>query len=127
MTEEELKVETVDNTQPKKALLVLKEEGVNGFMKRWGEGVQKVTPLQQTKVSIWFTIISIVGIALGIYVSWKNRVWWLLIVLSGALGIQGLSLLGIFQKKMILQKMEDSLKQFQYPQVSSEKKEVSYV
>ena len=96
----------------KKAMQVIKEEGVKGFMERWKDGIQKVTPLQQTNSQILFTYIIIVGLICGIgasLIAWK-KLWWVIIILLGALLNTYISLISLKQKRQVLVKVEEVMK-----------------
>ena len=78
------------------------------FFDKWKEGIQKVTPLQQTKIQVRSTKISLIGIIGGIGVSiWKfENLWWVLLILIGVLGVTSMQLLGMVQKRNILENIE---------------------
>lgn len=78
------------------------------FFSRWGKGIEGVTPLQQTKSQIFFTIITLVGILCGIVVSiiaWKT-LWWLGIILIAGFGNTIVGFIGIYQKYKQLKRVE---------------------
>ena len=81
------------------------------FLERWRKGLRGVTPRQQTHVQVRSTWVMIVGILAGIIISiiGIKNLWWLLIILIGALGNTSVQLLGLWQKKNLLEKMEQSL------------------
>lgn len=57
------------------------------FMQKWREGIEGISPLQKLKSQMWGTRISLIGIILGLFVSvygYKN-LWWVAIILLGAL------------------------------------------
>jgi len=83
-----------------------KEVGREEFMERWKKGMAGVTPLQQVDVQIRSTWIMIVGIIAGIVVTIIaiKTTWWLLIILVGALGNTSIQQLGLWQKKLLLEK-----------------------
>lgn len=71
------------------------------FMERWKEGMKGVTPLQQVKWQISSTWIILIGELIGLVmciISFKN-LWWLGIILIGALFNTVVQLLGVWQKK----------------------------
>ena len=82
------------------------------FTKRWKRGVEGITPLQQTKTQIWGTRIILIGLLCGIVmcIIGIRTLWWLLIILVGGLFNTTVQYLGMWQKKVMLQRMEDSLK-----------------
>jgi len=78
--------------------LTWKEYGI-----RWKQGVQQMTPYQQLQVQYRSTWIMIFGIVAGIIIccfSIKN-LWWLMIILIGALGNTAVTQVGIYQRKKI--------------------------
>jgi len=82
------------------------------FMQRWKQGLEGVTPLQQVRMQLWSTYIMLIGIVCGFVISiiaWKN-IWWLAIILGGALFNTGISALGLWQKKKLLEGMENAFK-----------------
>lgn len=86
-----------------------KEVGGKEFMSRWKKGIEGVTPLQQIKVQVQSTWIMILGILLGFVIAVFNyhTLWWLGIILFGALGNTTMQLIGLYQKRIMLQQIED--------------------
>ena len=78
------------------------------FGTRWKKGIEGVTPLQQTKMQMKSTWIIIIGITLGIFVCFLNLkvLWWVLIILIGALFNSLVQMVGIYQKKTALERIE---------------------
>ncbi len=78
------------------------------FFKRWGKGIEGITPLQQTKTQIVGTKIMLVGIFFGIVISFMGlkNLWWLLIILTGAFINTTMQLLGSIQKRNLLLNLE---------------------
>jgi len=76
------------------------------FMQRWKEGIEGITPVQQTVTQIYSTVITLIGIIAGIVITIINieTTWWLLIILVGAFGNTSVQLLGLYQKKILLGK-----------------------
>jgi hypothetical protein len=81
------------------------------FLDRWKKGIAKVTPLQQVNNQLRSTWIIIIGIVAGIVISIMNikTLWWLLIILVGALGNTLMQLLGLVQKRNMLKQLEGGL------------------
>lgn len=77
--------------------------------KRFKAGVEGITPLQQAKISIQGTWISIAGVILGIIVSIVTikSLWWVLVILIGGLVVTLSSLIGMYQKYWGLKKIND--------------------
>ena len=42
-----------------KAIEAIKTEGIKGFMKRWKEGMTRITPLQEVETQLTFTCITL--------------------------------------------------------------------
>lgn len=82
------------------------------FLTRWKKGIAEVTPLEQTKNQLRFTWITILGIVCGIVICIVNikTLWWLMIILVGALGNTTLVLMGTIQKKKMLDQIEGGMK-----------------
>jgi hypothetical protein len=82
-----------------------RELGGKEFLRRWKEGTQSVSPLEQTKAQIVFTRITLLGMTLGFGVSiWQGKnLWWLALILGGAIGNTYISYLGLKQKIKLLE------------------------
>jgi len=80
------------------------------FMHRWGEGIKKITPLQQAKISLMGTWFVIIGVIIGIVVTFISRTWWLVLILFGSFFVTGVSLLGAWQKYSALKKIDEIMK-----------------
>ena len=86
-----------------------KELGAKGFIEKWKQGIQSVTPLQQLKAQLPSFLLIFLGVLFGIIVSIKNHSWWLLIILIGALGINLMSFLSTYQRYLTLKNVQDEL------------------
>jgi len=87
-----------------------KEVSKEEFIQRWKAGIEKVTAMQKTKMSIIFTIIILVGVLIGIITAIITKVWWLLIVLIGAFGINIISFISVLQQYIAYSKIEEMMK-----------------
>lgn len=76
------------------------------FVQRWKEGIERVTPLQQTQNQINGFILVLVGELWGIYYSILAWNLWLSTMLIGGFMITKAQLTGTYQKKLILKKLE---------------------
>ncbi len=78
------------------------------FFERWKIGIQSVTPLQQIRIQIRSTKISLIGVVGGIGISiYKfEQLWWVLLILLGVLGVTSMQLIGMIQKRNILENIE---------------------
>lgn len=73
------------------------------YIARWKQGIQNISPLQQIRVQIRSTWITLVGIVGGIIICLFSiaTLWWLLLILIGALGNTIVQQIGLFQRKKI--------------------------
>jgi len=88
---------------------------IKQFFKRWGKGIEGITPLQQSKTQLFGTWIVISGIIAGIMINIltriKNQWYWITIVLMGSLIISSISMVGIYQKYKIQKRVEQTMKE----------------
>lgn len=77
------------------------------FFAEWKQGMERVSPLQQAIVSLWGIVISLIGIIWGIIFSIRIGYWWMSVILVGGLIVGGVQFLGTWQRKKILQRMDD--------------------
>ena len=80
------------------------------FFRRWKKGMQEVTPLQQCVSTMFGQIVSLIGVVWGIIFSIRLGYWWMMVILIGGLIVLGVQMLGNWQRKAILQNMEDMMK-----------------
>jgi hypothetical protein len=87
--------------------------GRTEFLRRWKEGSQSISPLEQTKAQIVFTRITLLGISLGFCVSVVNgkSLWWLAIILGAAFGNTYIGLTALNQKKKLMEQFEVNLEE----------------
>lgn len=78
------------------------------FFKEWKQGMERVSPLQQSYITLFGLIISIIGIIWGIIFSLRIAYYWMSVILIGGLIVAGVQYLGTWQKKTILKNMEDA-------------------
>jgi hypothetical protein len=83
-----------------------KEYTYKEFISKWKEGIEGITPLQQTKSQINGTRLMLVGLLCGIVVlAFKiTTTWWIEIILAAGLFNTYISLIGLKQKRNVLQK-----------------------
>ena len=70
------------------------------YMTRWKKGIENITPIQKIKTQVSGTRISLIGLVCGLVISiynWKN-LWWVAIVLTGAILNTGVQYLGLKQQ-----------------------------
>ena len=76
------------------------------FISRWKEGIQKVTPLQQTKATMFGYTLVYLGILIGLYSTFILKQYWLLTILIGSFVITSVQFLAILQKYFIFTNIE---------------------
>lgn len=79
------------------------------YMSRWKEGINGITGFQQVSMQLNSMWIILIGMICGIVISIINikTLWWLLIVLIGGTFNTLVQMLGIYQKKIILERLEE--------------------
>ena len=78
------------------------------FINRWKEGIEGITPIQRLKTQLVGTRIILIGLILGLCVSlygWKN-LWWVAIVLVGAILVNGVQYLAQRQQVKMFDNLE---------------------
>ena len=87
-----------------------KELGHEEFMNKWRQGIAKVSPLAQARSTLTGMIIIFLGTIIGIITSIIYSQWWLLVIMIGSVIVTGTSLLGAYQKVIMLINMEKLMK-----------------
>ena len=85
------------------------------FIKQWKQGMQKVTPLQQTLITQLGYIISGIGVIWGIIFSIRLGYYWMMTILIGGLIVLSVQFLGNWQKKEYLKQMEEAMSNYDNP------------
>ena len=83
------------------------------FGKRWKQGIEGITPMQNVKSQIFFTCMILFGLIGGIFVSilaWKT-LWWLSIILIAAYGNTYFSAIALYQKYIQLKRIKEMIEQ----------------
>jgi len=83
------------------------------FFSRWKEGIQKITPLEQTRISLNGVVLVFVGVIIGLISTIITKTWWLVIILLGSLFLSVVNLIGTFQRYFSLKKLDDEMKQLE--------------
>lgn len=78
------------------------------FFKRWGQGIEGISQLQKLKAQNNGYFLQLIGLLLGFVVAVLNyeSLWWLAIVLFGALIVTGVAKIGVKQQMIQLQLLE---------------------
>jgi len=80
------------------------------FIKRWKEGVETTSPLQQTKITLWSYPLVLGGITTGLVIMSLRGEWWLVLILSGSLPMTLMGLLSTYQKYKVYKKIDEEMK-----------------
>jgi len=82
------------------------------FIRRWKEGCNELTPLQSNKIQLRGTRITMLGIVCGLVISVINyrMVWWLGLILLGALFNTWVQYAGLMQQKKLFNNIENQFK-----------------
>jgi len=92
------------------------------FFKRWKEGINGITPLQQLKTQKSATKIQLIGIILGLvmcFIGYKN-LWWVAIILFGALINTGVQYLQIKQQIKAIEDLENNSEEMSLDEIFME-------
>jgi len=79
------------------------------FIKRWKDGIEGITPLQQAKTTLWSYPLVLGGIITGIVIMSLRKEWWLILILSGSLPMTLMGLLSTYQKYKRFKKIEKEI------------------
>jgi len=88
-----------------------KELSFKEFMKRWKNGVEGITPLQQTRTTLWSFLPLVAGILWGITVTFLGKTYWMTLILCGSLPITLIQVLSNYQKYTKQKAVEETLKE----------------
>ena len=81
------------------------------FMSRWKDGINAVTPLQNTYITLIGHVIILIGIALGIVINLVYSIWWLFIILIGSAFVSGMSFIATLQRYRLLKQINEQIKE----------------
>jgi len=84
--------------------LTLKQFGI-----RYKEGIINITPLQQTKTTLWSFIPIFAGLVWGITVMIIAGTWWMVLILGGSLPIISVQFIGNIQKYRALKRVKEAM------------------
>lgn len=85
------------------------ELSLKEFGSRYKEGVVNITPLQQTKTTLWSFIPIFAGLIWGITVMVIVRTWWMVLILGGSLPIMSVQFIGNLQKYKALKRVKEAM------------------
>jgi len=75
-----------------------KELSFKEFLIRWKNGVVNITPLQQTKTSLWSMLPIFFGMLWGITVTFIGGVYWMTLILTFSLPLMFINFIGMYQR-----------------------------
>ncbi|HDK42032.1 MAG TPA: hypothetical protein ENG87_01530 [Candidatus Pacearchaeota archaeon] len=83
------------------------------FIDRWKDGLTNITPIQKIKTQIGGTRITLIGLFLGLFVSiyGYKHLWWVGIILVGAIINTGIQYLALIQQRKLLDNLENQFKE----------------
>lgn len=90
-----------------------KKYGRKEFFRRIAESSSRMTPTQQDKSRITGEVFILVGIILGIYMTFKAKTWWLVLILLGSLIVTGVTFLSSISQFQIHRRQNEIMKQLQ--------------
>ncbi len=83
------------------------------FIKRYKDGVVNITPLQQTKTTLWSFIPIFAGVIWGIVVMAMGHKWWMVLILGGSLPITSVQFISNLQKYKAQKVASDMMKEME--------------
>jgi hypothetical protein len=81
------------------------------FWKRFLSGVEGITPIQQTKTSLFGTIMIIAGELFGVVVTSFAHIWWIVICLIGGLIVTVVGVISLLQKYWRFKAVDNAMKE----------------
>ncbi len=81
------------------------------FFKSWKQGVEGITPLQQTTTTLWSYPLVLGGIITGMVIMIIRREWWLVLILTGSLPMTLMGLLSTIQKYKQMKRIDETMKE----------------
>lgn len=94
-----------------------KEVKFKSFFKKWKDGIEGITPLQQAKTNLmgnWITLTGIVaGIVINALVRMKNQWVWIEVILFGSLVLVVVQMIGGLQKYWRFKEVEKVMKKLE--------------
>jgi len=88
-----------------------KEVGAKEFIVRWGEGINKITPMQTTIIQLIGVLLMLVGVIIGLFIVWSTTKW-LFVILLGSFLLVIVNLIGTLKRYATLYLLEKQKKEF---------------
>ncbi len=83
------------------------------FRLRWKEGYTNISPVQQTRISLWSFVPIFAGMIWGIVVAFMGGTYWLALILCGSLPITAINFISNLQKFKSQKKVDEVMKNFE--------------
>lgn len=83
------------------------------FRGRFKEGVVNITPLQQTKTTLWSLIPIFAGLIWGMTVTFISEVYWMTLILTFSLPLISMNFISTLQKYRALKKVADTMRELE--------------
>lgn len=93
---------------------------LKGFFKKWGEGIDGVTPKQQAWTQMICMYPVFAGIVWGIVTVTMAKTYWMTLVLAGSLPLSIIQFIASLQKYRRHKLIENTMKSIQVPQETKE-------
>jgi len=81
------------------------------FIKRWKEGAEGISPLQQTKTTLWSYPFIVGGIVWGIVMTLFAGTYWMALILIGSFPITIMQIVSVWQRFKAQKRVEESFKE----------------
>ena len=83
---------------------------IKEYMSRWKQGISEITPYQQINIQLRSTMIMLFGVVVGFVITLFNfkTMWWVTLILGGVFGMTFMQLIGLIQRKRLLDKINGS-------------------
>ena len=87
-----------------------KKYGRKEFFRRIAESSSRMTPTQQDKSKLTGETFILLGIILGIYMTFKSKTWWLVLILFGSLIVTSVTFLSSINQFQLHKRQDEIMK-----------------
>ena len=92
-----------------------KKYGRKEFFRKIAESSSRMTPTQQDKSKMTGEVFILLGIILGIYMTFKSKTWWLVLILFGSLIVTSVTFLSSINQFQLHKRQDEIMRSFQNP------------
>lgn len=85
------------------------------FLSRWKDGMEGITPLQQTRTTLWSFFPLVFGVMWGLVVTLMSGTYWMSLILGATLPITSIQVLSTWQKYRRLKLIHEATKDLGKP------------